>query len=84
LTADVGYYHAIMGKRLKRLSEVSERRGRPWTAQEVADFFTVPLGTVYSWRYKGEGPPGFRAGRHLRFFEEDVIAWAEARREGAK
>jgi hypothetical protein len=73
-----------MGGCLKRLNEASERRGRPWTAQEVADFFSVPLGTVYRWRYVGGGPPGFRAGKYVRYFEEDVLAWAEARREVGK
>lgn len=52
------------------------------TVQEVAAFLKVPPRTLYRWRYRGEGPPGFRVGRHLRFRWEEVEKWlaAEIRR----
>jgi excisionase family DNA binding protein len=51
------------------------------TAQELADYLGVPLATIYAWRYRGEGPPGFRAGKHLRFRRSDVDQWINDRLE---
>ena len=31
---------------------------------EVADYLGVPAGTLYNWRYKKEGPPGYRVGKY--------------------
>jgi excisionase family DNA binding protein len=45
------------------------------TVQEVADYLEVPVATIYGWRYRREGPPGFRIGRHLRFRRCDVQDW---------
>ena len=51
---------------------VSERYARTERARlvgpdEVAVFLGVPLRTVYRWRSRGEGPPGYRVGRHVRY-----------------
>ncbi|MGH8936884.1 MAG: DNA-binding protein [Acidimicrobiia bacterium] len=27
----------------------------------------MPAATLYQWRYRGEGPRGFRVGKHLRY-----------------
>lgn len=55
----------IMGsERLMSLSELSEMLG-------------VPMSTLYGWRYKGEGPAGYRLGKHVRFRRRDVEAWLE-------
>jgi len=48
------------------------------TPVEVADYLRVPLRTLYRWRYAGEGPPGYRVGRHLRFRWTDVEEWLGA------
>jgi excisionase family DNA binding protein len=45
--------------------------------QEVADYLGIPLPTIYRWRYRGEGPRGFRVGRHVRYRREDVEHWLE-------
>ncbi len=45
------------------------------TVKEVADYLEVPVATIYVWRYRREGPPGFRVGRHLRFRWCDVENW---------
>ena len=38
--------------------------------------FGTPIrATIYTWRYRHEGPPGFRVGRHLRFRWNDVQRW---------
>ncbi|MFC5029960.1 helix-turn-helix transcriptional regulator [Streptomyces sp. DSM 41987] len=35
--------------------------------------------TVYGWRRKRVGPPGFRVGRHLRYDPAAVQAWVAGR-----
>ena len=51
--------------------------GRLWTAQDVADYLTVPLATLYQWRYLGTGPAAYRVGRHLRYEPGAVLTWLE-------
>ena len=51
--------------------------GRLWTAQDVADYLTVPIATLYQWRYLGTGPIAYRVGRHLRYEPAAVQAWLE-------
>lgn len=48
---------------------------RLWTFQDVSDFLGVPVGTLYQWRVRGEGPPAFKIGRHVRFDPNRVRAW---------
>lgn len=47
--------------------------------QDVADWFGVPLATVYRWSSRREGPRSMRVGKHLRFSRSDCEAWLEAR-----
>jgi predicted DNA-binding transcriptional regulator AlpA len=42
--------------------------------------FEVPLETVYQWRKKRTGPPGFRIGKHLRYDPADVRAYVDQRK----
>jgi predicted DNA-binding transcriptional regulator AlpA len=49
--------------------------GPLWTAQDVADYLTVPIATLYQWRYLGTGPAAYRVGRHLRYEPAAVQAW---------
>jgi excisionase family DNA binding protein len=53
--------------------------GRLLTINEVADLLGVPVATIYRWRHVGDGPPGYRIGRHVRFRRVDVEAWIESR-----
>lgn len=53
------------------------------TIQELATYLGVPIATIYGWRYRGEGPPGFRVGRHLRFRRSDVEDWITHQRRPA-
>ena len=48
---------------------------RLWTLQDVSEFLNVPVGTLYQWRVRGEGPPAFKVGRHVRFDPDRVRAW---------
>lgn len=50
---------------------------RLMSAQEVADYLGIPITTLYAWRYKGEGPPGYRVGRHIRHRREQIDRWLE-------
>jgi predicted DNA-binding transcriptional regulator AlpA len=51
---------------------------RLWSAQEVAAFLGVPVGTLYQWRWRGEGPKAYRVGRWLRYDGAEVRRWLDA------
>lgn len=51
------------------------------TTQQLAAYLEVPVATLYAWRYAGEGPPGFRVGKHLRYRSNDVDQWIRDRLE---
>lgn len=51
---------------------------RLWTLRDVSVFLAVPVGTLYQWRVRGEGPPAMRLGRHLRFDPSEVRCWADS------
>lgn len=64
-----------------------EHLDRLLTVQELANYLGVPVATIYAWRYRHEGPPGFRVGRHVRFRQSDIEEWLndqldEVRAEG--
>jgi excisionase family DNA binding protein len=52
--------------------------------QDLADFLDVPVATIYTWRHRGHGPPGFRVGRHLRYRRSDVEQWITEQLEHAR
>ncbi|GHH61906.1 hypothetical protein GCM10017673_00040 [Streptosporangium violaceochromogenes] len=43
--------------------------------KQLAELFGVPPESVYQWRRKRTGPPGFRIGRHLRYDLAVVLSW---------
>lgn len=49
------------------------------TPDDVAELFDVPLETVYQWRKKRTGPPGFRVGKHVRYDPTAVRDWTAQR-----
>lgn len=51
------------------------------TVEELALYLGVPRATVYAWRSRGEGPPGYRIGKFVRFRLSEVEAWLETRRD---
>lgn len=53
------------------------------TPTDVAELLSVPLETVYAWRRKRTGPPGFRIGKHVRYDPAIVHAWITARTASA-
>lgn len=48
------------------------------TAEEIADYLGVPLGTVYQWSSRGGGPRLIKVGRHLRARWSDIEAYLDA------
>ena len=61
-------------------AEIGQRLLSP---HEVAAFLGVPLQTIYRWRYRHEGPPGYRVGRHVRYRVADIEQWLENRRDAS-
>ena len=47
-------------------------------AEGVASLLKLPVRTLYAWRTRGEGPRGFRAGRHVRYRRSEVLRWVAA------
>lgn len=54
-----------------------DTRDRLLTVTELANYLGLPVTTLYQWRYRRQGPPGFRVGRHLRYRWADVEAWIQ-------
>ncbi|MER6784721.1 helix-turn-helix domain-containing protein [Streptomyces sp. NPDC000658] len=54
------------------------------TPDDIAAMFGVPLETVYQWRRKRTGPPGFRIGKHLRYDPADVRAYVTQRKSACQ
>lgn len=43
---------------------------------QAADFLSLSVRTLQSWRLRGDGPPFVRAGgRAIRYRRRDLIAW---------
>jgi hypothetical protein len=50
------------------------------TPEDLVTMLSLPsVETVYAWRRKRIGPPGFRVGRYLRFNPAAVPAWEAGR-----
>ena len=47
------------------------------TIKDLSGFLSVPVGTLYQWRHRREGPPGFRVGGHIRYRWSDVEQWID-------
>jgi hypothetical protein len=46
------------------------------TIGEAAAIVRAPVATLRYWRHLGVGPCGFRVGRGLRYWRQDVLDWA--------
>jgi len=51
------------------------------TVEQLADYLGVPVATIYAWRHRREGPPGFRVGKYVRYRMSDVEQWIERQLE---
>ena len=50
------------------------------TIGEAAAIVRAPVATLRYWRHLGVGPCGFRVGRGLRYWRQDVIDWLDEQR----
>jgi excisionase family DNA binding protein len=57
------------------MNQIAE--GRLMTIAELSAMLGVPVDTLYGWRHRGEGPTGYRIGRHVRYRRSSVEAWLE-------
>jgi predicted DNA-binding transcriptional regulator AlpA len=46
-----------------------------WTIEDAALYLGVPVKTLYQWKWRGEGPPVRKIGRHLRYDPVEVRTW---------
>ena len=54
-----------------------ENTDRLMTLAELSEMLGIPVNTLYGWRCRGEGPPGYRIGRYVRFRRTAVETWLE-------
>lgn len=47
------------------------------TLKEVAALVRVPEATLRYWRHLGTGPHGFRIGRSVRYWHNEVVHWLD-------
>ena len=52
-----------------------EKPDQLMTPDDLAKYLAVPVATLYAWRHRQEGPPGFRVGKHIRYRRADVENW---------
>lgn len=55
-----------------------ETSDRLMTVADLAEMLGIPVNTLYGWRCRGEGPPGYRIGRYVRYRRAAVEAWLES------
>jgi excisionase family DNA binding protein len=51
------------------------------TLDDLAEYLDIPKRTIYAWRYRGEGPIGFKLGGHVRYRRSDVEEWLNEQRD---
>ena len=58
------------------MAPASEFIGGP---QDLHDYFggRIPVRTIYAWRTRGEGPKGYKVGKHVLYKKADVDSWLE-------
>lgn len=49
------------------------------TINDLSQMLGVPVDTLYGWRHRGQGPRGYRVGRHVRYRRANVEAWLAER-----
>jgi predicted DNA-binding transcriptional regulator AlpA len=54
------------------------------TPDWVSEVCGVPVTTLYAWRCRGQGPPSYKVGRHLRYRASEVEEWLQSQRTVAR
>ena len=52
---------------------------RLMTIADLSAMLGIPIDTLYGWRHRGQGPRGYRVGRHVRYRRGNVEAWLAER-----
>jgi predicted DNA-binding transcriptional regulator AlpA len=52
--------------------------------QDAADFLSLSVRTLQSWRIRMAGPPFVQVGRAVRYRRRDLVTWIEANTIGAR
>jgi predicted DNA-binding transcriptional regulator AlpA len=52
---------------------------RLWSVEDVSDYLGIPVKTLYQWKWRGDGPPVRKIGRHLRYDPDAVRRWVAGR-----
>jgi excisionase family DNA binding protein len=60
-----------------RRREMTNELDRLLTITDLSEMLGVPVDTLYGWRHRGEGPAGYRIGRHVRYRRSAVEAWLD-------
>src|SRR5829696_8125493 len=61
----------------KKMIMTLQARDKVMSLADVSEMLGIPVHTLYRWRNKGDGPVGYRVGRHVRYRREAVEAWLE-------
>ncbi|MFF4347853.1 helix-turn-helix domain-containing protein [Streptomyces sp. NPDC001530] len=64
-----------MPSRVTHPQTTPAQRRKLATAQEIANYLDVPIGTVYQWSSRGGGPKLIKVGKHLRARWDDIEEW---------
>lgn len=62
---------------MRKQSEPDPMPERLWTVKETSAFLNIPVGTLYQWHHRGEGPQPYKIGKHLRYDPRAVMRWLE-------
>jgi excisionase family DNA binding protein len=63
----------------KKMIMTVQARDKLMSLTDISEMLDIPVQTLYRWRSKGDGPAGYRVGRHVRYRREAVEAWLEQR-----
>jgi excisionase family DNA binding protein len=61
----------------KKMTMTLQTGDKLMTLRDVSEMLGIPVHTLYRWRHNGDGPAGYRVGRHVRYRREAVEAWLE-------
>ena len=50
----------------KKMIMTVQARDKLMSLTDVSEMLGIPVQTLYRWRSKGDGPAGYRVGRHVR------------------
>jgi excisionase family DNA binding protein len=74
----------MRGTQMSKRPIVTEPPERLMTLADLSEMLGVPVTTLYAWRCRGEGPSGYRIGRHVRYRRSLVEAWIEGQADPAR